>query len=288
MKTRLVLIGVMLLSCCLFNVGVSGNDDIFLEVSVSSDTVYVGDEVTVTVTQVDQSEECDYSTMELTVSQTDSAQPIFLPEVYFEGSGVGYPVQAKFTAVTPGQIDFYAYAYGEIFCGYWMWEFLNSNSVTVSVIGPTPTPTPELTVTAGPSETPVMTATPTPGITITPTPTPECPETGVTISMTSEPIPGKPFLLEVEACNGTEENLEVDFYLMLDVMGMYYFYPSWTQELDSAIWSIPPCSCISHVILDFIWPKSEPCIEGIKFYAGLFKTDTFELIGKVFIAEIGC
>lgn len=151
---------------------------------------------------------------------------------------------------------------------------------------PTDTPAPTTSPTSLPSSTPTPTTQPseTPSSipTSAPSATPECPETGITCELNQTTyLPDDHFVLEVAACNGESIPITVEVYIILDVWGNYWFWPTWTQELDNSEWTLSPCDCHSEIILDFIWPSGAGSAEGIIFWEGLLEPGTLNLIGTI-------
>lgn len=134
---------------------------------------------------------------------------------------------------------------------------------------PTPTPPPV------PTETPVPTHTPT----VTPTPDPAAvPRVEVYCSQ-SVYYPGDRFALETNIYNDGYPR-EVDFYLLLEAAGQFYFAPGWTQDIqrDNVIVN----QGLTHrVELVFDVPDNmQPC-GPFAFYGALFVPETFDLIGEI-------
>ncbi|MBN1552696.1 VCBS repeat-containing protein [bacterium] len=148
----------------------------------------------------------------------------------------------------------------------------------------TPTNPPTNTPTDLPTESPTDTPTPF----TSPTGTPTCPPSGVFLSLSADHFyPGNQFLLEAQVCNG-ERDVSLDFllFIMLDVYGDYFFYPSWGTVLDYASLSQPPCSCSNYVIFDFMWPDTGSEASGIILWAAV-TDEFFNLIGSYDYVEFG-
>ncbi len=99
--------------------------------------------------------------------------------------------------------------------------------------------------------------------------------------------PGEPFLLGV-----TIENLNrlpyynQPFFVLLDVYGSYYFYPSWTHELDFMYIDIT--QWIKTVpILYFDWPEVNDSADGIAFHAAILNSDLTSVIGNIDTVTFG-
>ncbi|UCC87723.1 MAG: hypothetical protein JSV81_00030 [Anaerolineales bacterium] len=104
-----------------------------LEVIPASTILVVSDTLTVTVQIRDESVECTFYAMELTLSQQGPDAPIF---EHVSPATVGPPITRPFslTAVHTGTITFSAYAFGEYGCsGGWYWGAAWGDSEPVSV-----------------------------------------------------------------------------------------------------------------------------------------------------------
>ncbi len=170
-----------------------------------------------------------------------------------------------------------------------------TNTPTHSMDTPTNTPsathTPtENTPTNTPTNTPSPTNTPTntPSPTNTPThsmdtPTPECTETGVELELSqSDPYqPGDTFWLKAHVCNQTGDSLmDVPTFVLLDVFGSFYFWPTWTRRPD---WMTPDFdeSLTTLIIIDsFPWPDAGEA-SGINFYGAILNDEMTAVRGQV-------
>lgn len=90
---------------------------------------------------------------------------------------------------------------------------------------------------------------------------------------------GDTFILDMNAWphgwSGTAE-----FYVILDVMGEYWYHPGWTQEPDCEAINIagPP---ESRIILEFTWPENAGEASGIYFWAGAVNQVTGDVLGEI-------
>ncbi len=151
-----------------------------------------------------------------------------------------------------------------------------------------PTPTPTVTPTAAPA-TPTPTTPPgeptnTPQPTDTPipepTPTPLDETLTATVILNGNMFyPGDMFHLETEIVNGLGA-FNVDEYLLLEVYGMFWFYPDWSEDLDYVKRFIDD-GTHRQTILEFIWPNVDSGADGLFFYYALFAPDTFDLMSDI-------
>ncbi|MBN2056863.1 choice-of-anchor J domain-containing protein [bacterium] len=149
---------------------------------------------------------------------------------------------------------------------------------------PTPTPfhpttTPEPTWTTVPPTgtavppTPEPTAEPTAAPTVEPTPGP------MTMTLTLNKMmfhSGDDFLLTCTIDNqGTEGTY--DEYIVLDVLGVYFFWDNWTQELDYRRTTVPAADTDTETILEFVWPMGAGSLNGVMFWGAMLYPDTASL-----------
>ncbi len=141
-----------------------------------------------------------------------------------------------------------------------------------------PTHTPSLTPTDSPSWSPTSTAAPTDTITPVQTGTPVPLRNGVRLILNDTFFQaGDNFHLHVEIGNDGAD-VYLDLYVLLEVYGAFWFYPSWLQELDSelhfASYGITPVQ-----ILDFIWPDNAGQMNGVIFWSAVFHRGSFDIFG---------
>jgi carboxypeptidase T len=148
---------------------------------------------------------------------------------------------------------------------------------------PLPTRTPEVTFTPKPTDTPsVPTNTPVPP---TETPPPELFEITLHLNDTFFEE-GENFLLECEILR-YGQTITVEQYIILDVYGLYFFWPSWSETLDKENHTFPGGYHETSTILEFVWPMVGGHASGIYFYAGCLYPGTEQLVGNVSFVEFG-
>jgi hypothetical protein len=156
--------------------------------------------------------------------------------------------------------------------------------------GPTATPTP---TEPGPTATPTPTPTPTePGSTSTPTPTPtepgstatptpECSSLGCAIYMPAEEYTGGDICYcEVYVCNPHDETYNVPVFVILDVYGMYFFAPSFT-DFDYYNDPVEPGLMTIQVLPQFSWPYGVGQASNIRWYAAMTNPEITDLFGDL-------
>lgn len=144
---------------------------------------------------------------------------------------------------------------------------------------PTATPTPT-TKPGDPTNTPLPTYTPTP---VEPTNTPSTTQLVADIILTKEIFQaGDDFTLTTHVYNPTII-YPVDEYLMLEVYGSYWFYPSWGQELSKQNRTLTPGDNYQ-TIMSFVWPEVDGSASGLHFFYVLTKPLTYQIISN--LAEV--
>ncbi len=144
----------------------------------------------------------------------------------------------------------------------------------------TPTETTVPTITLTPTPTPTYTPNPTETPTLSPTPTPQLPPLGVYLYLNQTIFyAGDQFLLQVQISN-PEDDIDVLLFVILDVYGNYWFYPSWSQYLDYESLFLTRQTLINKTILDFIWPQNAGSADDIKFWSAITDPSSFSLIGN--------
>lgn len=163
------------------------------------------------------------------------------------------------------------------------------------------TPTPAPTWTVGPTFTPTIVPTntpvpPTPTATVptgaptntplvptaTPTSAPACEQLGVQIVMPSDLYtPGDLCSCSVLICNpGPDSYFSVPLFVILDVYGSYYFWPSFSSY-DVKTINVPVGLQSEIVLQEFSWPEGAGEAENIAFYAAMTDLGITTLFGAM-------
>ena len=86
--------------------------------------------------------------------------------------------------------------------------------------------------------------------------------------------PGKQFTLyfldRKEARPPFNGEVDLQKFIIMDVYGSYYFYPTWTTEVDYLPITITDGYFNTGTIFDFTWPEFDGAAHGIVFWAALF------------------
>ncbi|MCD4653703.1 TlpA family protein disulfide reductase [bacterium] len=117
----------------------------------------------------------------------------------------------------------------------------------------------------------------------TPTPTPDpgdCDTLGVKISMPSHDFGANDLVNTiVTACNPDQTTYDnVPLFVILDVYGDMYFYPTFSEFAYETI-SLPPGETEIIVLPDFNWPEGLGETSGINWYAGMTNPEMSDLLG---------
>ncbi|MCD4654572.1 hypothetical protein K8T06_11665 [bacterium] len=127
------------------------------------------------------------------------------------------------------------------------------------------------------------TLTPLPA-TPTPTATPDDYVVHISTSQTKYQK-GDMFLLTTEFFNPLDAII-VEEYIIFDIYGSYFFYPSWTESMDSTFLLLPELMT-TYTILEFIWPDVCGQAEGLIFWIGLVETGTANILGTINSVSFG-
>jgi photosystem II stability/assembly factor-like uncharacterized protein len=97
---------------------------------------------------------------------------------------------------------------------------------------------------------------------------------------------GDRFLLQVTLDNPGAQ-LTTDMYVVLDVFGDYFFYPSWSETVDFETRILPEASSTTIDLLEFLWPSGAGSADGLRFWAAVTLQGTTELAAEVDSTEFG-
>jgi hypothetical protein len=77
-----------------------------------------------------------------------------------------------------------------------------------------------------------------------------------------------------------------DVFVILDVYGMYWFWPDWTNDVSYK--TMTPAAGLSvEPILQFTWPQVEGSASGLRFWTAALQSGTVNLISDVDKVEFG-
>jgi len=141
--------------------------------------------------------------------------------------------------------------------------------------------------------------TPTPTATGTPTPTP--PTSTPSPTATPEGRHGldlilnddmfyenDTFHLEMRLKNTTEQDILADIYVVLDVYSSYWFWPSWSTEVDARLDNLVAGQDTRETLLLFTWPPYDGSFDGVYIWGAALESGTQNVIGEVDFVVFGC
>lgn len=123
-----------------------------------------------------------------------------------------------------------------------------------------------------------------------PTPTPTAEPDTVTVDLILSQTmfhAGDRFILVCD-CFNPGYDTSVDRYIILDVLGSYFFWPSWGQTVEHDTCDLPGGEHTSTEILNFTWPSGiNQSVQGIHFWAGLMWPGTNIMAADIASATFG-
>ncbi len=172
------------------------------------------------------------------------------------------------------------------------------NTPTYTPVPPTRTPT--ATSTHTPTNTHISTTTPTflptpaPQPTRTSTfiisPTPCDEETCCELFLNSHMFEANdPFLLKIIMWNGKDRVSSVDVYILLEIAGEYWCWPSWSKipDIDYETFNLPAQSTYARTVLSFNWTAGAGSFNGAKFWTAMIFAQTTQLTCAVDFVGFG-
>jgi C1A family cysteine protease len=78
--------------------------------------------------------------------------------------------------------------------------------------------------------------------------------------------------------NNYQESREVNEWLLLDVYGQYWFWPSWSAQADFRTRTLTPRCSMRESILSFDWPEISGHADGLKFWAAIIDAQSGDIL----------
>jgi hypothetical protein len=98
---------------------------------------------------------------------------------------------------------------------------------------------------------------------------------------------GDDFMLKCR-CINTGPEVRLDQYILLDVMGEFFFWPEWSQELQFSRVILPQDQTIKENILQFTWPQGDfGTVNGLRFWGTLMQPGTTRSVAPLAMTEFG-
>ena len=95
---------------------------------------------------------------------------------------------------------------------------------------------------------------------------------------------GDQFKLDLHLISGGSP--AADIFVLLDVYGAYWFWPSWSEIADYETMTVSP-GVTSMNLFDFTWPVVEGSAGNLFFWAGAVSSGTADLLGDFDWVEFG-
>ncbi|MBN1552195.1 hypothetical protein JW979_12045, partial [bacterium] len=105
---------------------------------------------------------------------------------------------------------------------------------------------------------------------------------GVDLLLNSELFQaGDPFKLRA-VCQDPGFSYPADLYVILDVYGDFFFFPTWSKTPDSYRVNLDSSKPVAVFVLDFSWPAGiSGSANGLVFWGGMQDPETGEIIGQI-------
>jgi Peptidase family M28 len=99
---------------------------------------------------------------------------------------------------------------------------------------------------------------------------------------------GDTFRMALSYWNMTSVTHDLPLFIVLDVMGHYWFWPGWTASIDYEIYPMRSwIHTINEPILDFPWPETEGALQSIHFWSALVSEDMSDVMGVYDVEDWG-
>lgn len=80
--------------------------------------------------------------------------------------------------------------------------------------------------------------------------------------------------------DGTQPLQNVPVMVLLEVAGMYWFWDSWSTEVDFEVMDVDPGVTLLNIMPEFVWPDTgDSTFEGIRFYGAMLFPDMSDILG---------
>ena len=115
------------------------------------------------------------------------------------------------------------------------------------------------------------------------------PHVGVDLSMPAHQFtPGSPCNLTASIYNQCPDySGQLPMFIALEAGGYFWFYPTWTDDLQYTMVNVTPGSKNMTIIDSFLWPTGTGSASGIHFYGLFTKPDFSALMGDINYWEFG-
>jgi len=98
---------------------------------------------------------------------------------------------------------------------------------------------------------------------------------------------GDRFVLQIHIQNNSLNLLTLQQYLLLEVLGLFYFYPAWMDSAEYVVREFSPGYQSTEILYDFIWPDNCSTTDPLKFWLGYFDPQTQSIAGSIDSVSFG-
>ena len=83
-------------------------------------------------------------------------------------------------------------------------------------------------------------------------------------------------------CNDGPQTLRnIPLFVVLDVAGAYWFWPTWSSEIDYDSRDFDPGRTIVEIIPEFTWPENSSAYDGAMFHGAILDQEMTTLQGEM-------
>ena len=106
----------------------------------------------------------------------------------------------------------------------------------------------------------------------------------------SEPVfeDGESFSIIARLTNAETSSSTLSEYIVLDVLGSFWFWPDWSSTPSAAAVTLSPQEVLDQTILEFKWPGNMGELENIRFWIALIDPVSGEVFGSYDMNSFSC
>jgi len=88
--------------------------------------------------------------------------------------------------------------------------------------------------------------------------------------------------LRAHVCNDATETLQgMPLFVVLDVVGAYWFWPTWSSDIDYDRRDFVPGQTTVGIIPEFTWPENDSAFSGAMFHGAVLDQEMTTLLGEM-------
>ncbi len=112
--------------------------------------------------------------------------------------------------------------------------------------------------------------------------------TGVRLTLPDTDLQAGDRFVLTATCRAPAGHAAADLYVVLDVFGEYFFYPSWSNTPGSESIVLAPDAAVERRILDFVWPAGDVgVVTDLQFRGAILEPGTTSVIGEIDSVSFG-